>query len=93
MNNLEYNTMIAKLAVALVSRIYGFGDEILVEFDSETRFPNKEVMAFATGDFKIVFNNDKLKIAPDYEVYITCFHEMRHIYQRCCMEFGKSYKQ
>lgn len=93
MDNLKFNKAVAKTAISLVSRIYGFDDAILIEFDKETRFPNKEVMALATSDFRIVFNNDKLREATDYEVYITSFHEIRHIYQRCCIEFGKSYKQ
>lgn len=93
MNNLKYNMKVAKNAVALVSRIYEFDDAILVEFDKGARFPNKEVTAITTNDFRIIYNIDRLRVAPDYEVYITSFHEMRHIYQRCCIEFGKSYKQ
>lgn len=93
MNNLKINMRIAKKAVSLVSKIYEFDDSILVEFDNETKFPNKKVTALATSDFRVIYNIDRLRVAPDYEIYITSFHEMRHIYQRCCIEFGKSYKQ
>jgi len=91
MNNLKNNKDIAKRVVALVSAIYNLDDAVLVEFKNEDVFPNKEVTAFATSDFRVVYNIDRLKIAPDYELYITSFHEMRHIYQRCCIEFGEKY--
>lgn len=32
--------------------------------------------------------NFNLSVAPDYELMITSFHEMRHIYQYCCIDFG-----
>lgn len=91
MDNLENNKRITKEVVAIVSAIYNLADGVLVEFASGDKFPNKEVTAFTTADFRVVYNIDSLKIAPDYELYITGFHEMRHIYQRCCIDFGKKY--
>lgn len=45
-------------------------------------------MYMVTRDYRIIYNVDRLKVCPDYEVYITSFHEMRHIYQYCCIDFG-----
>ena len=42
-------------------------------------------------DYRILYNIDCLKVAPDYELYITSFHKMLHIYQYCCIDFGKKY--
>lgn len=41
----------------------------------------------STKDYRIIYNKNRLKICPSYEVLITIFHEMRHIYQRCCVDF------
>lgn len=60
----------------------------MVEFHPASEFPNPEVTASVTRDYRIKYNIDRLKVCPDYEVYITSFHEMRHIYQYCCIDFG-----
>ena len=91
MDNFIENKKIALFVVNLVSKIYHLDDAVLVEFHLASRFPNPEVTAMVTRDYRILYNIDRLKVAPDYELYITSFHEMRHIYQYCCIDFGKKY--
>ncbi len=91
MDNFIENKKIALFVVNLVSKMYHLDDAVLVEFHSSSRFPNPEVTAMVTRDYRILYNIDRLKVAPDYELYITSFHEMRHIYQYCCIDFGKKY--
>ena len=86
-NNFEENKKIALYVVNFVSVMYHLGDGVLVEFHPASRFPNPEVTAMVTSDYRILYNIDRLKVAPDYELYITSFHEMRHIYQHCCVDF------
>lgn len=88
MDNFIENKKIALFVVNLVSKIYHLDDAVLVEFHPASRFPNPEVTAMVTRDYRILYNIDRLKVAPDYELYITSFHEMRHIYQYCCIDFG-----
>ena len=91
MDNFIENKKIALFVVNLVSKMYHLDDAVLVEFHPASRFPNPEVTAMVTRDYRILYNIDRLKVAPDYELYITSFHEMRHIYQYCCIDFGKKY--
>mgnify|MGYP003398199019 FL=1 len=86
-NNFEENKKNALYVVNFVSAMYHLGDGVLVEFHPASRFPNPEVTAMVTSDYRILYNIDRLKVAPDYELYITSFHEMRHIYQHCCVDF------
>ena len=72
----------------LVSKMYQLDDAVLVELHPASRFPNSEVTTMVTRDYRILHNIDRLKVAPDYELYITSFHEMRHIYQYCSIDFG-----
>ena len=72
---------IALFVENLVSKMYHLDDAVLVEFHSASRFPNSEVTAMVTRDYRILYNIDRLKVAPYYELYITSFYEMRHIYQ------------
>lgn len=58
----------------LVSKMYHLDDAVLVEFHPASRFPNPEVTAMVTRDYRILYNVDCLKITPDYELYITSFH-------------------
>ena len=88
MDNFIENKKIALFVVNLVSKMYRLDDAVLVEFHPASRFPNPEVTAMVTRDYRILYNIDRLKVAPDYELYITSFHEMRHIYQYCCIDFG-----
>ena len=88
MNNFEENKKIALFVVNFVSKMYHLDDAVLVEFHPASKFPNPEVTAMVTRDYRILYNIDRLKVAPDYELYITSFHEMRHIYQYCCIDFG-----
>lgn len=88
MDNFIENKKIALFVVNLVSKMYHLDDAVLVEFHPASRFPNPEVTAMVTRDYRILYNIDRLKVAPDYELYITSFHEMRHIYQYCCIDFG-----
>lgn len=91
MDNFIENKKTALFVVNLVSKMYHLDDAVLVEFHPASRFPNPEVTAMVTRDYKIFYNIDRLKVAPDYELYITSFHEMRHIYQYCCIDFCKIY--
>ena len=88
MDNFIENKKIALFVVNLVSKMYHLDDAVLVEFRPASIFPNPEVTAMVTRDYRILYNIDRLKVAPDYELYITSFHEMRHIYQYCCIDFG-----
>ena len=88
MDNFIENKKIALFVVNLVSKMYHLDDAVLVEFHPASRFPNPEVSPMVTRDYRILYNIDRLKVAPDYELYITSFHEMRHIYQYCCIDFG-----
>jgi len=83
MDNFLDNKKIALFVVNLVSKMYQLDDAVLVEFHPASRFPNPEVTAMVTRDYRILYNIDRLKVAPDYELFITSFHEMRHIYQYC----------
>ena len=89
MNNFEENKKIGMFIVNLVSKMYHVGDGVLVEFHSASEFPFPEVTAMVSRDYRLKFNIDRLKVCPDYEVYITTFHEMRHIYQFCCIDFRR----
>lgn len=82
---------IAILIVELVSNIYKLVDGVLFDFKQSSKFPNNEVTAKTTRDYRIIFNIDRLSICPESEVYVTAFHEMRHIYQYCCIDFGFKY--
>ena len=88
MNNFEENKKIALFVVNFVSKMYHLDDAVLVEFHPASAFPNPEVTAMVSRDYRIKYNIDRLKVCPDYEVYITSFHEMRHIYQYVCIDFG-----
>lgn len=44
-----------------------------------------------SNDYRIIFNIDRLAICPESEVYVTAFHEMRYIYQYCCIDFGDKF--
>ena len=88
MNNLEENKKIAFFVVNFVSKMYRLGDGVLVEFHPASVFPNPEVTAMVSRDQRVKFNIDRLRVCPDHEVFITSFHEMRHIYQYCCIDFG-----
>ena len=88
MDNLKDNKEIAVFVVDLVSKLYKLGDGVLVEFKPASAFPNPEVTASVSRDYRIIYNIDRLNVCPDYEVFITSFHEMRHIYQYCCIDFG-----
>ncbi len=74
MDNIESNKRIAILIVELVSKMYKLGDGVLVEFEPSSKFPNKEVTAKTTRDYRIIFNIDRLSICPESEVYVTAFH-------------------
>ena len=89
MDNLKDNKEIALSVVNLVSKLYRLGDGVLVEFEPASRFPNPEVTSMVSRDYRIIYNIDRLKVCQDYEVYITTFHEMRHIYQFCCIDFRR----
>lgn len=91
MDNFLENKKIALFVVNLVSKMYQLDDAVLVEFHPASRFPNPEVTAMVTRDYRILYNIDRLKVAPDYELFITSFHEMRHIYQYCCIDFSKKF--
>ena len=91
MDNFLENKKIALFVVNLVSKMYQLDDAVLVEFHPASRFPNPEVTAMVTRDYRILYNIDRLMVAPDYELFITSFHEMRHIYQYCCIDFHKKY--
>ena len=71
--------------------MYCLDDGVLIEFEHASAFPNPEVTAMVTRDYRIKYNVDRLKICPDYEIYISTFHEMRHIYQQCCIDLGSKY--
>ena len=88
MDNFIENKKIALFVVNLVSKMYHLDDVVLVEFHPASRFPNSEVSPMVTRDYRILYNIDRLKVTPDYELYITSFHEIRHIYQYCCIDFG-----
>lgn len=88
MDNLKDNKEIALSVVNLVSKLYRLGDGVLVEFEPASRFPNPEVTSMVSRDYRIIYNIERLKVAPDYEIFITSFHEMRHIYQFCCIDFA-----
>lgn len=88
MDNFIENKKIALFVVNLVSKMYHLDDAVLVEFHPASRFPNPEVTAMVTRDYRILYNIDRLKVAPDYELFISSFHEVRHIYQYCCIDFG-----
>ena len=89
MNNFEENKKIGMFIVNLVSKMYHLGDGVLVEFHPASEFPFPEVTAMVSRDYRLKFNIDRLKVCPDHEVYITTFHEMRHIYQFCCIDFRR----
>lgn len=91
MSNFENNKKIAILIVDLVSRMYKLGDGVLVEFEASSKFPNVDVTARTTNDYRIIFNIDRLAICPESEVYVTAFHEMRHIYQYCCIDLSDKF--
>ena len=88
MDNFLENKKIALFVVNLVSKMYQLDDAVLVEFHPASRFLNPEVTASVSRDYRIIYNIDRLNVCPDYEVFITSFHEMRHIYQYCCIYFG-----
>lgn len=71
--------------------MYKLGDGVLVEFQPSSKFPNNEVTAKTTRDYRIIFNIYRLSIYPESEVYVTAFYEMRHIYQYCCIDFCFKY--
>lgn len=91
MSKLESNKKIAILIVDLVSRMYKLGDGVLVEFEPSSKFPNADVTARTTNDYRIIFNIDRLTICLESEVYVTAFHEMRHIYQYCCIDLSDKF--
>ena len=91
MDNFIENKKIALFVVNLVSKMYHLDDVLLVEFHTTSRFSNPEVTAMVNSDYRILYNIDCLKVAPDYELYITSFHEMRHVYQYCFIDYGKKY--
>lgn len=91
MSNFERNKKIAILIVDLVSRMYKLGDGVLVEFEPSSKFPNADVTAMTSKDYRIIFNIDRLAICPESEVYVTAFHEMRHIYQNCCIDLSDKF--
>jgi hypothetical protein len=67
-NNFEENKKIALYVVNFVSAMYHLGDGVLVEFHPASRFPNPEVTAMVTSDYRVLYNIDRLKVAPYYEL-------------------------
>ena len=57
----------------LVSKMSHLDDAVLVEFHPAFRLPNPEVTSMVTIDYRVLYNIDHLKVAPDYELYITSF--------------------
>lgn len=41
--------------------------------------------------YKNDFNIDRLAICPESEVCVTAFHEMRHIFQYCCIDLSDKF--
>lgn len=91
MSNFESNKKIAILIVELISKMYKLGVGVLVEFEPSSKFPHTDVTARTIRDYRIIFNIDRLAICPESEVYVTAFHEMRHIYQYCCIDFSDKF--
>ena len=63
MDNFIENKKIALFVVNLVSKMYHLDDAVLVEFHPASRFPNPEVTAMVTRDYRILYNIDRLKVA------------------------------
>ena len=57
----------------LVFKMSHLDDALLVEFHPAFRLPNPEVTAMITRDYRILYNIDRLKVAPYYGLYITSF--------------------
>ncbi len=91
MSNFDSNKKIAILIVDLVSKMSIFGDGALVKFEPSSKFPHADVTAYTTNDYRIIFNIDRLAICLESEVYVTSFHEMRHIYQYCCIDLNDKF--
>ena len=54
MDNFIENKKIALFVVNLVSKMYHLDDTVLVEFHPASRFPNSEVTAMVTRDYRIL---------------------------------------
>lgn len=91
MSNLSKKKNIIISIVKLISTLYSLDDAVLLEFIHSSELPSKNVTAVSTRDYKILINLDWLIAAEEYEIYITVFHEMRHIYQFCCIDFAHKY--
>ena len=63
MDNFIENKKIDLFVVNLVSKMYHLDDAVLVEFHPASRFPNPEVTAMVTRDYRILYNIDRLKVA------------------------------
>lgn len=61
-DNFIENKKIALFVVNLVSKMYHLDDAVLVEFHPASRFPNPEVTAMVTRDYRILYNIDRLKV-------------------------------
>lgn len=75
------------MGVEIASKELGISG-IDIKFRNKSFFPNPFVNAmFLYKSYTIVFNIDWLEQANEFEILKCAFHEVRHAYQRMCIDF------
>ena len=78
---------IARLGIEIASRELGLS-EIELVFKDKAFFSNPDINGlFIQLTYTIVMNQDWLEKAKEIEILICVFHEMRHAYQKACIEY------
>ena len=82
MDNFIGNKKIALFVVNLVSKMFHLDDAVLVDFHPASRFPNPEVTAMVTRDYRILYNINRLKVATilSYDIFFLLSHIDGHFF-------------